>query len=173
MKIVFVCTGNLCRSPMAEGMMRRALEERGCDSIEVSSTGTWAYAGHPAMPEAIELLKEMDVDISEHHSRPLDLTELADADLIVAMTSVHLRELKEMAPDCIDKVLLMKELVEIEMDGRDGAPEQRLSALLAGRRPEPRRDLDVDDPIGLPISAYERCVRELQAGVDFLADLLC
>lgn len=158
---------------MAEGLLKHELAARGCKGIEVSSVGTWAYFGNPAMPEAVELLKSIDIDISGHLSRPVDHNELKEADLIVVMTSVHVRELRQLLPEVMGKVVMLKELTEIDMKTSEGSPTDRLAALLQGQRPPPRRALDVDDPIGLPMSAYERCVRELKTGTDFLADLLC
>ena len=173
MKIVFVCTGNLCRSPMAEVLMIDALGRRGCIGIEVSSVGTWAYEGHPAMPESVEMMRSLGLDLSEHRSHAVVEDEMVTADLLVAMTQVHVRELEKLAPGTANKVVMLKELTEIEMATRQGDRAERLAALLAGRRPEPRRSLDVDDPIGLPHSVYERCAQELKQGVDFIADLLC
>lgn len=175
MKVLFVCTGNLCRSPMADGLMRHALEERGCEEVEVISAGTWAYRGSPATPEAVETVRKRGVDLSEHRSQPIELDDLHSADVIVAMTSVHVRELASLAPEIVDRIVMMKELPEIEPHPvpSDARPGERLEALLTGRRPKRRRSLDVDDPMGLPISAYERCVRELQEGVDVLAETIC
>ena len=175
MKVVFVCTGNLCRSPMAEGLLRHSLAERGCNGVEVTSVGTWAYADNPAMPEAVETLRELGIDLSQHRSRAVDEAELNEADVIVVMTSVHIRELKSTVPDVMHKVLMMKELSEITpaQVSDDGTPRERLQALLTGTKPASRRSLDVDDPIGLPRGAYERCGRELQAGVDVLVETLC
>lgn len=175
MKIVFVCTGNLCRSPMAEGLLRHALRERGCDGIETSSVGTWAYYGRPATDEAIATLQERGIDISGHSSRPVEIDEFRAADLIVAMTSVHVREITNLAPDLADRIVMMKELREIHSErvGPDATREDKARALLTGQRPERRRDLDVDDPMGMPIGAYERCVGELQEGVEVLVKALC
>ena len=175
MKIVFVCTGNLCRSPMAEGLLRHAVQEQGCEGIEVSSVGTWAYYGRPATDEAVTTLKERGIDISAHLSRPVEIEELRAADLIVAMTSVHVREITNLAPELADRIVMMKELREIKsaVVGPDASREDRGRALLTGQRPKRRRDLDVDDPMGLPIGAYERCVGELQEGVDVLVKTLC
>ena len=168
-----VCTGNLCRSPMAEAMLRAASERRGC-SLEVSSVGTWAYPGNEATTEAIEVLRGRGIDLSEHRSRPLEPTELAEADVVVAMTSVHRREILEMAPGIDGKLVLMKELVETALDGDlPDAAEARLERLLGAPRPKWRRALDLDDPIGKPIGAYERTVAEIELGIEVLVGALC
>lgn len=158
---------------MAEGVFRHAVEARGCD-IEVASTGTWAYQGNPATSEAIEVLRSRGIDLSRHRSRALDVEELADADVIVAMTSVHRREILELAPEVEGKLILMKELVELAIEGElpDGS-EARLARLLGAPRPEWRRALDLDDPIGKPIGAYERTVAQIELGVEVLANALC
>ena len=170
-----VCTGNLCRSPMAEVLLRHSVTERGCEGIEISSVGTWAYYGRPATEEAIATMAERGADLTAHLSRPVEVAELREADLIVAMTSVHVRELANLAPDVSDRVVLLKELREIQSEslGADSTPEDKVRALLTGQRPKRRRDLDLDDPMGMPIGAYERCAGELAEGVDVLVKALC
>ena len=173
MKVLMVCTGNLCRSPMAEGLFRHAVTQRGCD-IEVASSGTWAYWGDPATPEAVEVLRGRGIDLSTHQSRGLDPKEVKAADLIVAMTSVHRREILQVAPEVSGKLVLMKELVEMALEGDlpEGS-ERRLERLLEAPRPKWRRALDLDDPIGKPIHAYERTVAQIEMGVEALVTALC
>lgn len=174
MKVLMVCTGNICRSPMAEVMLRSELERRGRRDVEISSAGTWAAFGHPAQPEAREVLRARGIELDGHRSRPLDPEELAAADLVVAMTSVHARELRELSEEVGTKMVLMKELVEMEVDECPSVElDDRLRSLLAAKRPAPRRALDLDDPMGLPVFAYERAASEIAAGVRRLADLLC
>lgn len=168
-----VCTGNLCRSPMAEGLLRAAAERKGCD-IEVSSVGTWAHMGYPAMPESVMVLKNKGIDITGHRSRPVDIVELRAADVVVAMTSVHIKELKNLVPDIDRKLVLMKELVELAIEGElPPTAEARVGRLLGANRPEWRRALDLDDPIGKPIGAYEKTATEIEMGIEVLVNALC
>ncbi|MDQ3915945.1 MAG: low molecular weight phosphotyrosine protein phosphatase [Actinomycetota bacterium] len=168
MKIVFVCTGNICRSPMGEAMLRHELAARGCNDVEVSSCGTWGLVRQPATTDAVTTLSGRGIDLASHRSRALDAAEIASADLVVAMTSVHVREIAAEVPGALPKVRLVKELAELRPDAGTG-----LAGLLAAPRPEPRRSLDVDDPMGLPSRAYERAAGEIEAGVKVLADALC
>jgi protein-tyrosine-phosphatase len=173
-KILIVCTGNLCRSPMASVVLRRVLSERGCDGIEVGSAGTWAESGNRATSEACSVVADRGMDLSPHRSRPLTADELRSADLVIAMTSVHLREIGSLDPDAAGKTLLLKEIAELsfgEPEGRDA--QIRLRRLLGARRPEWRRALDLDDPMGLPRTSYERCLAELEQGIELLATALC
>jgi low molecular weight protein-tyrosine phosphatase len=170
-----VCTGNLCRSPMAEALMRHALERAGCSDIEVASSGTWAGSGHGATLEACTVLEGRGIDLTPHRSTPLSEEALRRADLVVAMTSVHLREIEGLVAGTRTKTLLMKEIAELkEPKLGDGASlEDRLDLVLRAKRPEYRRALDLDDPIGLPLFAYERCASDIETGVDRLVSLLC
>lgn len=168
-----VCTGNLCRSPMAEAVFRHAVATRGCD-IEVASSGTWAYYGNPATDEAVEVLRQKGIDLSGHQSRALDPQELKQADLIVGMTSVHRREILQVAPEVEPKLVLMKELVEVAIEGDlPGSSIGRLERLLGASRPKWRRALDLDDPMGKPINAYEQTVTHIEMGVEVLVNALC
>jgi protein arginine phosphatase len=165
-----VCTGNLCRSPMAEGLFRMALHDRRCTEVEVASAGTWAYVGSPATSEAAQVVAQRGADISEHRSRPLSKDEVDAADLVVVMTSVHKKEILDVAPAARDKMFLLKELGEISPRPRLGGG---LSSLWQGQRPSWRRELDLDDPIGLPLGAYKRCARLIHEGTELLANVLC
>ncbi|HEU4641062.1 MAG TPA: low molecular weight protein arginine phosphatase [Gemmatimonadaceae bacterium] len=94
MRILFVCTGNTCRSAMAEAIARRIARERGMTDIEVGSAGTAAWEDAPASDGALLVCMERDTDLSSHHAR-LATRELLDQyDLVLAMGPHHVERLE-------------------------------------------------------------------------------
>ena len=92
--VIFVCTGNTCRSPMAEVMFKSMLENRGVDDWHVSSRGIAAYSGQPATENAVRVMREMGCDLSFHSAANLTDKELDAADILVCMTVDHAAVLK-------------------------------------------------------------------------------
>ena len=153
--------------------MLDGLRSLACDGVEVASAGTWAMEGHPPTAEVFVTLSNHSIELSHSaHAVAVTRDHVAQADLVVVMTSVQSREIEDMIPSGPDKVRLIKELPELEPP-RGGSPQERLKALLRAARPEWRRDLDVNDPIGLPLAAYERAYGELRPGIDRLLDVVC
>ena len=87
--IIFICTGNTCRSPMAALLCRKKAEERGLTGLTIESMGLAASPGDPATPEAAEALAELSLDLSAHRARQASPEDLLNADLIVCMTRSH------------------------------------------------------------------------------------
>jgi protein-tyrosine phosphatase len=158
---------------MAEVIFRAELQRRGCEGIEVASSGTWGMDGSPATPEAVQAVGALDIDLRGHRARSLDFDELLEADLVIAMTAVHRREIAALVPEAAGRTLLLKQLKETSVPESPGAPGDRLAALIAAERPVYLRAHDVDDPMGMPLGSYERTVTELREGLERLADLLC
>jgi protein-tyrosine-phosphatase len=156
---------------MGEAMLRHELSLKGCSGFEVASAGTWAGRGDPPTPLVLSTLERAGISSDDlRGSSPLTLEDVAAADLVVAMTSVHLAEIEERARGTAAKVRLAKELDELGPPAGPSAKE-KLDSLLRTPRPEPRRDLDLDDPIGLPASAYDRVYRQLRPAVEVISDL--
>src|SRR5580692_698738 len=127
--ILFVCTGNVCRSPMAEGLFRHMVANR--PDIRVRSAGVSTFPGQPPSPHAVEVLAELRVDISKLRSLPLSEELVGEASCIIAMTRSHMESIHYLFPEAAEKTFLLREF-------EDYAPS-----------------LDVSDPIGLGREAYE------------------
>ncbi len=96
--MVLVCTGNTCRSPLAEALLREALVQRGLDGIEVLSAGTGAWEGAPASESAYLVGLERDLDLSGHRARLLTGDLIAPTDLILTMARHHRARVLELIP---------------------------------------------------------------------------
>jgi protein-tyrosine-phosphatase len=98
MKILFVCSGNTCRSPLAEAIARRLIAESGRTDVEVSSAGTQAWDGSPASDGSLLVGMERGLDLSGHRSRQLTKEIVDENDLILVMGPSHLSRVKELNP---------------------------------------------------------------------------
>jgi len=105
--IIFICTGNMCRSPMAEGLLRTRLSELDRPDILVSSMGTHAQTEQKATDYAITVCSEKNIDITRHLSRHLDPLELKESDLIFVMEPVHKDFLNTFFPQVSDRTFFL------------------------------------------------------------------
>jgi protein-tyrosine phosphatase len=143
--IMFVCTGNTCRSPMAEAIARKLIADKlGCrpDQLEdhgviVQSAGLSAMGGGPAASEAMDVVASMGLDLSAHESQPLTGQMVRYADMIFPMTRSHRQAILSQWPDAASRT----ELLAVDQS-------------------------DVADPIGGPPDVYRRCAAQLQAELE-------
>lgn len=98
-RILFVCTGNTCRSPLAEALARRMLEERGWSHVEVESAGISTLTGHPASDGSIAAARRRGLDLSGHESAQLTRQRVRRANLILGMTPAHVEAVEELGGD--------------------------------------------------------------------------
>src|SRR2546423_13675923 len=96
MNILFVCSGNTCRSALAEALARKIAERRGIEDLNVSSAGTNAWDNAPATDEALLVGMERDIDLTGHRARKLTPAIVSEADLIFVMTPGHLEQVKQL-----------------------------------------------------------------------------
>ncbi len=136
-RVLLVCTGNTCRSPMAAGALRRRLAADG-GRIVVESAGTAAWDDQPATEAAVRVAARAGVDLSEHRSRRLTPAIVRGADMVLAMERNHLAAVRALGAD----------------------PER--SHLLAEWPPPGDPGLEISDPFGGSSEAYEECWRRIQ-----------
>jgi protein-tyrosine phosphatase len=109
--ILLVCTGNLCRSPMAEGILKDQLRRNGKDSLyQVRSAGTWTRDGLSASALAVEAMEEVGLDISSHRTHHLNGEDVDQANLVVVMERAHKEALLTEFPAAARKTVLLSEL---------------------------------------------------------------
>jgi protein-tyrosine-phosphatase len=137
MHILFICTGNTCRSPTAEGLLRAALAAKGLDQVTVSSAGTGAWEGAPISEASYLVGLERGLDLSGHRARLLTRDLVREADLILVMSSHHLARVAELG----------------------GEDKTHLLGTYAGRDDN---QAEVSDPYGADLSTYRATFTELQ-----------
>ena len=183
-RILFLCTGNICRSPMAQGFAEARLSRYPGHSgrVTAGSAGIAALDGSPASREAVEVMSRRGVDISGHVARTVSLGMLDSCDLVLAMERRQVEEVRALVPRA--RAFLLLELGEAARLSRRTAAGlrakdphcmlERLEGELRGREGAPRRgELEVPDPIGMPVSEYEKVADLMERSVeDVLAYLL-
>ena len=139
--ILFVCTGNICRSPMAEGLFRHAVASR--VEFRVVSAGLGAIDGQPPSAHAVEAMRELGIDISQQRSRMLTAQLVREADYIFGMTHNHVDSVMLLYPQVTEKVFLLREFDET-LD-----PFEK----------------DISDPIGGSYDVYVNCRDQIEQGI--------
>jgi len=153
-KILLVCTGNICRSPLAAALLQRALAERGIEGIDVSSAGTGAWDGAPVSEGAYLVGLERGLDLSAHRARLLTRELVEQADLVLTMARHHRARVDELGGE--GRVFVLGEYA-----GREG-DEAEVSDPFGGDL-EVYRDTCVELE-ALVEAAVERIVKELASG---------
>ncbi len=141
MNILFVCTGNTCRSPMAEGLLKALLQPE--ENINVLSGAISTTEGMPASANAVQVMAELEIDISKHISRNINADVLSEADLVLTMTQAHKQAIVHYFGDAFE----LKTQPLLDYVGIGG---------------------DVADPYGGSVEVYRACRDQLQRAITLL-----
>lgn len=118
-KILFICTGNLCRSPLAEGILKKKLEEKGMDGFAALSAGIHSLTGEPAAELAVQVAALRGVSLSKHVAHQVTRSMLEGTNLVIAMESYHLQRCRAILGDAERKCHLLTDFGPPEIRGRD------------------------------------------------------
>lgn len=148
--VMFICTGNICRSPMAHAYMQKKVYDLNKESeYIISSCGTQAVQGQSATDNAINSMKRYGIDLTNHRATHIENSDIMNCDLIFALTENHKKQILEVYPSLNSKVFVLKAYIN-----------------------EKEKYIDIDDPWGLDINVYDATAKDIVENIDKLIELI-
>ncbi len=164
MRVLFVCTANICRSPAAEALARAQFGEQG----RAFRSAGFLIPDQPCPDHMITSLAELGVDVSQHRSYQLNEPSLEAADIVLTMEGKHVQDATLIAPDTFHKIFPLKQAASILSDWSTVSVENFLAEANQSRDPRQYLDnrWDVADPYGGKLKGYKKAVQEIRSLVD-------
>jgi len=147
--VLFICTGNSCRSVMAKALFEKALKEKSRDDVEVLSAGIMMLGGIPATNEVVELLAKEGIDVSSHRSQKVTPDMIKKSDIILVMERLHEKRILQIVPGAKNRLFLLKEFAKIGDN-----------------------NLDITDPIGRPYEFYTQTFSIIKEAIERISNLI-
>lgn len=143
-KIIFVCTGNICRSPMAQYYAQSVINKRAnSENYYIESAGINAYQGEGSTQNAIDAMKQYGIDLSKHKANTLENSLIEEADYIIGMTELHKNILMQIYPKLKNKIFTLREVAGNDMYSKD-----------------------IEDPWGYNLDVYVNIAKQIVENVD-------
>ena len=146
--VLFVCTGNSCRSVMAEMLLEKKLKEKNRDDVEVLSAGIMILSGFGATQETKEVLARVGIDVSAHHSQRVTRDMINRSDIILVMEKLHEEKNLEIAPQAKNRVFLLRDFAKIN------------------------NNLNIADPIGRSLEFYEQTLSIIKEAIEKIVQII-
>ena len=177
-RVLVVCTGNICRSPLAEVVLQAGLDEASPGSFSVSSAGTFAHAGKPAQPGTRDIATRLGTSHDHYRARQLSEEQISGANLLLVLAATHRPEVLAVAPSALKRTFTLREFARIlehmPLESYRGTSWTEVVADADRNRHvatvnDPSLN-DVTDPYGLGTEAYELMTNELLPSISIIIE---